>query len=268
MQVNISTISPKYGYANCNNNSQRPSFSANIGNVTSEVVKESKFGTRISKGLAKHVIPKVFDNKLTDTLTDKVKSNDNLFKHFLAIGSAITSGMYMYKTITNKKLEDDRKNTLAVNQFLTFLLSTAGAYLLDGSLKSWWDKQTVKYAAKSFEDPALYKEFLEELNDAKAKNKEIKLFNKTAAAADKKDLLAVKAEGFIKKRLSNYLVDAHDKKVFMNRVKGMGYLRSMLVFALVYRYLVPVLVTKPANILCEKYLAHKQSKDQQAQEAK
>lgn len=52
-----------------------------------------------------------------------------------------------------------------------------------------------------------------------------------------------------------------EAKAFMGKIKGMGMLRSMIVFALVYRYIVPVAVTKPANILCEKYLAHKKAKN-------
>ena len=51
-----------------------------------------------------------------------------------------------------------------------------------------------------------------------------------------------------------------EAKAFMGKIKGMGLLRSMTVFALVYRYIVPVAVTKPANIFCEKYLAHKKAK--------
>ena len=92
-------------------------------------------------------------------------------------------------------------------------------------------------------------------------DKKIKAFNKTAAAADKKDLKSVRADAFIKERLGNYLVDAADRKAFMDRIKGMSFLKSMLVFALVYRYIVPVAVTKPANILCEKYLAHKKNEE-------
>lgn len=243
MQVSFNTISPNYNNYN-SQNKQQPSFGAN----------PRSFGTE-------KVIPKIFDNKLVDKATEKLKDTDNLFKHFLAIGSAITSGMYMYKTLTNDKLDQDRKNTLAVNQFLTFALSTAGAYALDGYLADWWQKQTVKYAAHSLEDKTLLTDFVDQFAKVKAENKEIKKFNKTAAAADKKDLKVIKAENFIKERLDKYIVDKNDKSVFMNRVKGMGFLKSMLVFALVYRYLVPVAVTKPANILCDKYLAHKKAKE-------
>ena len=45
------------------------------------------------------------------------------------------------------------------------------------------------------------------------------------------------------------------------KVKGMGLLRSMLVFGFIYRFFVPVVVTKPANWLCDKYLSHKKAKN-------
>ena len=47
----------------------------------------------------------------------------------------------------------------------------------------------------------------------------------------------------------------------------MSPLRTMIVFGFVYRYFVPVVVTKPANILCEKYLAHKKAKTENKQNA-
>lgn len=276
MQVTFNTVSPKYNsYNNYSYNNpqqnRQPSFAGNTEEVVIKVAKQSKFLKNLtdkSKAFSNNVteffakaVPHVFDNKFIDKVTTKLQNSDNLFKHFLAVGSAITSGMYMYKTVTNDKLDQDRKNTLAVNQFLTFALSTAGAYALDGSINDWWQKQTVKYAAASLEDKTLLTDFVEEFKKVKEENKTIKLFNKTAELADKKDLKSIKAESFIKSRLDKYIVNKADQRLFMDRVKGMGLLKSMLVFAMVYRYIVPVAVTKPANILCEKYLAHKKEKD-------
>ena len=50
------------------------------------------------------------------------------------------------------------------------------------------------------------------------------------------------------------------------KIKGMDLLRTMLVFGFVYRYFVPVVVTKPANLLCEKYLSHKKAKNEAKQD--
>lgn len=291
MNVTLNAYSPNFQGNNrfAKNNTNRqynaPVFTGGADRVAESVVRESKFGKKIlekanktydsiGEWFAQKVIPNVFDNKFTDKFTNKVKDSDLLFNHFLAVGSAITSGMYMYKTLQNDKLDKDRKNTLAVNQFLTFVLSTAGAYLLDSSLSSWWQNMTVRYAAVKCKDKNmdLLADFNEEVKKAKADNIEIKKANQALKAAAKKegrqlvkeeltDLKSVKAEKFLSKRIGKYLGTPDEVKALTQRIKGMGYLKTMLVFALVYRYIVPVAVTKPANILCDKYLAHKKSKD-------
>ncbi len=292
MKVLFNNYTPQYGANNYNNSRKNnfsvkytPAFSGGADTVAESVVKKSKFFKRIAQNfekaydgigdwMGKKVIPKIFDNEFTDKFTNKVKESDLLFNHFLAVGSAITSGMYMYKTLTNDKMDKDRKQTLAVNQFLTFVLSTAGAYLIDTSLSDWWQKMTVRYASGQCNDEkfTLLKEFNEEVAKVKAENAEIKKANDALKAAAKKegrklvkeelqDYKKVKAEKFLKKRLGNYLGTPDEVKNLTRKISGMGKLKTMLVFGLVYRYLVPVAVTKPANILCEKYLAHKKEKE-------
>ncbi len=292
MNVTLNTFSQNLQYnrvANSNNKRQytAPSFAGSAEQVAESVAKQSKFGKRILKKgtelfdqtgewFAQKVIPKVFDNTVTDKFSDKVKNCDNLFSHFLAVGSAITSGMYMYKTLTNDKMDKDRRNTLAVNQFLTFALSTAGAYMLDKSLANWWQNMTVRYASNQCNDENLnlVKEFKAEVEKAKAENVEIKKANDALKAAAKaegrkiakeelQDLKSVKADKFLRKRIGDYVADPKQLELLNKKIKGMGLLKTMLVFALVYRYIVPVAVTKPANILCDKYLAHKKEKEAQ-----
>lgn len=292
MNITLNTSAPQYRYNNQNifNNKKYssnsvPAFTGAADKVAESVVKKSKFFSgiankfekaydNISDWMGKKVIPKVFDNELTDRFTNKVKESDLLFNHFLAVGSAITSGMYMYKTLTNDKMDKDRKQTLAVNQFLTFVLSTAGAYLIDTSLSDWWQKMTVRYASGQCKDEkfTLVKEFNEEVAKVKKENEAIKKSNDALKASAKKegrklvkeelqDYKKVRADKFLKKRLGNYLGTPADVKNLTRKINGMGKLKTMLVFGLVYRYLVPVAVTKPANILCEKYLAHKKEKE-------
>lgn len=290
MNISLNTYSQpaQYNRLKNNNNINRqnytPAFTGTADKVAESVVKKSGFMSTFIKNcgdkydavgewLAQKVIPKVLDNNMTDKFTNKVKGSDRLFSHFLAVGSAITSGMYMYKTLNNDKLEQDRKNTLAVNQFLTFLLSTGGAYMLDSSLSSWWQNMTVRYAAGQCKDKNmnLLAEFKEEVKKAKAENIEIKKANKALKDAAKaegrkiakielQDLKSVKAEDFLKNKITKYMSTPETAEQLTRRIKGMGYLKTMLVFALVYRYIVPVAVTKPANMLCDKYLAHKKEK--------
>ena len=223
--------------------------------VVTPIVEDSKFFRRVENYIkkqnnkftdfiAEHFTKPVFDNKYVDKFADKVKGSDNLFKHFMAIGSLITSGMYMKKTLSNKDLDSDRKRTLAVNQGLTFVVSTAGAYYLDNKLNNWWDKVTVKYAGAKFNDDTFAKTFINT-------NK----INKKAG----KNLL--RAKDYIAQNLDKYLTEENDIKNFISQINGMGVLKSMLIFALVYRYIVPVAVTPFANKIGDKLIARKKAKE-------
>ncbi len=299
MNVTLNTYTPqaRYNtqYSASNNNrkyNNAPAFTGGAEQVAESVAKKSKFFKsvikkcndgydKIGEFFANKVIPPLFDNKTTDRITNAVKESDNLFSHFLAIGSLITSGMYIYKTLSmdESKMDKDRKKTLAVNQFLTFVLSTAGAYMLDSSLSDWWSKMTVRYAANQCNDEnlTLVDEYNKELAKAKVENEKIKADNEALKAAAKKEgrkivkeelteYNKVKADKFLESRIGKYLGTKDEADLLMKKINGMGKLKTMLVFALVYRYIVPVAVTKPANILCEKYLAHK--KEKQAVNAK
>lgn len=299
MNVTFNTYTPqsRYNtqYSASNNNrkyNNAPAFTGGAEQVAESVAKKSKFFNsvikkcgegydRIGEFFANKVIPPLFDNKTTDRITNAVKESDNLFSHFLAIGSLITSGMYIYKTLSmdESKMDKDRKKTLAVNQFLTFALSTAGAYMLDSSLSDWWSKMTVRYAANQCNDEklTLVDEYDKEMANAKVENERIKADNEALKAAAKKEgrklvkeelteYNKVKVDKFLESRIGKYLGTKDEADLLMKKINGMGKLKTMLVFALVYRYIVPVAVTKPANILCEKYLAHK--KEKQAENAK
>lgn len=150
----------------------------------------------------------------------------------------------MEKTLTNKDLDSDRKCTLAVNQGLTFLVSTGGAYYLDNKLNNWWDKVTVKYAGAKFNDENFAKNFINT-------NKE----NKKAGKA------LLKAKDYIGDNIKKYLCEDNEIKKFKSQIKGMGVLKSMLVFALVYRYIVPVAVTPVANKIGDALVAKKKAKE-------
>ena len=243
-----------------------PSFKANL-NKAAEVGAEAaqtitEIGTRKSNffkpledgydrfadGIAKHFTSKLIDSKPLWYLAEKFKDSKNLFQHTLTIGSVITSGLYMQRTYTNKDLDEDRRNTLVVNQGLTLAVSTAGAYLLDRYLKGWWENVTAKFAGHLLNDDKFAENFKKNQKALKEQEKGLKDFIR---------------ENEIYKNIkkSNF----KDAETIMKKVNGMGVLRTMIVFGFVYRYFVPVAVTKPANKLCEMYLANKKAK--QAQEA-
>jgi hypothetical protein len=267
-------------YYNQKNNAAKQNFTANPSaravDAAEEVLKKAAseesslfkpfldFYDKCTDKIAEKFTSKVIDSKPTFWIADKLKNSDNLFQHCLTTGSIITSGLYMQKTLTNDKLDKDRKRTLAVNQGLTFVVSTIGAYTLDKSLKNWWENVTAKYAGFQLGDEKFAENF---------KNANIKIAeeNKAIKAAAKKKGIKPELKSLLKvekevrkhdyyKSLEAIGGDMKEAKAFMGKIKGMGMLRSMIVFALVYRYIVPVAVTKPANIFCEKYLAHKKAK--------
>ena len=70
-------------------------------------------------------------------------------------------------------MEKDRKQTLAVNQGLTLIVSTIGAYALDGYMKNWWDNVTARFAGHLLDDKDFYNNFIKQKNAVKEANKKL-----------------------------------------------------------------------------------------------
>lgn len=289
----------------------KPNFTANFVNTAAnEVEKElssnsskffapfTKMFDQTSEWLCQKIAKPVLGSKWFGGFAEKVQNTgDLLFQHCLTTGSVITSGLYMQRTLANDNLDKDRKNTLAVNQFLTLCVSTAGAYLLDGYLKDWWENVSARYVGLKVLDNNFDKDFkdvnktLNSLNKALKTNPDtdVKEFAvqakkthsmteegykfltdtidsavKTAKENDEplKKIKTIKLDKFTKKLVDNGRIPKLAEKA-QKQVKGMGLLRSMIVFGFVYRYFVPVAVTKPANKLCDMYLEHKKAKEAQ-----
>ncbi len=210
---------------------------------------------------------RIVESDALSKLADKFKNSDNLYQHCLTIGSVITSGLYMQRTLANDKLDKDRKNTLAVNQGLTFVLSTIGAYALDKYIKGWWDNVTARFAGHLLGDGKFYENYLKQKQALKEENKNI--IQSAKAKGVKPELKSMPRVGKLVEEHNYYKTllktSETDARTLMTKVKGMSPLRAMIVFGFVYRYFVPVVVTKPANFLCEKYLANKKAKAEAAQ---
>lgn len=226
-------------YNNRYSEKRQPSFTAAvvkpnyITGDTSFYAKLENYYESFTDSIAKNVIPKIMDNGFMGAIAEKFKGSKMLYNHFSAVGSAITSGLYMYKTLDNDKLDKDRKQTLAINQGLTFGISTVGAYAIDKSVDNWWQNIMARYAGIQLGDNKLAENF------------------KTA-----------------KKGLNDFIKEQHPGKLteqLIKRLDGMNLVKKMFVFGMVYRYLVPVLVTPIANKIGEHRIAQK--KAQEAQKA-
>ena len=64
-----------------------------------------------------------------------------LTEHMMTLGSFITSGVYVNRTLNKKEFDPERKVTLAINQGLCFLIPTIAAYtvnlMLDKKIKKF-----------------------------------------------------------------------------------------------------------------------------------
>jgi len=219
---------------------------------------------KFTNWLAKNVTSKYAESKPIEYLANKFKDSKNLFQHTLTVGSVITSGLYMQRTYTNKDLDKDRRNTLVVNQGLTLALSTAGAYMLDKFLNGWWENVTAKFAGHLLEDDKFYNDFLKKKNAIIKENKQLKEALKKGEKVELKSI--PKIIDLIKENPKFLQIGKQEAKdLLLTKVKGMSPLKSMIVFGFVYRYFVPVVVTKPANKLCDMYLEHKKAKEKAEQ---
>lgn len=210
--------------------------------------------------IAEHVTSRFVNLKPLNWLADKFKNTNNLFQHCLTVGSVVTSGLYMQRTLVNKDLDKDRRNTLAVNQGLTLVASTAGAYALDKYIKGWWDNVTAKFAGHLLNDGDFYTKFKQDKDAIVAENKRLKDTKAELKSLPKVDKL-VKNHSYYKS------LTEKNADILMKKIKGMSPLRTMIVFGFVYRYFVPVAVTKPANKLCDMYLKNKKAKEENTQKA-
>ena len=230
-----------------NNNSYKPNFKANAASTVSDAAeqileKASKSESSLFKpitdayekmtdSIADKFTSKFVDSKPLNWLADKLKNSNNLFQHCLTIGSVITSGLYMQRTLTNKELDKDRKNTLAVNQGLTFAVSTVGAYALDKYVKGWWDNVTARFAGHLLGDNKFYSDYLANKAAVIKENKELLAASKGSnIKPELKEMPSViksiENNSFYKSLLSNA---GDDAKTLMTKVKGMSPLRTMIV---------------------------------------
>ena len=262
-----------YNLPNYQNNQQRPAFTGKTQaaeDLMNKAMKEkSKFFKyfddkydKFTDFIADKFTSRVLESGALMKLANRFKNSENFYQHCLTVGSVITSGLYMQRTLANDKLDKDRKNTLAVNQGLTFIVSTIGAYALDKYVKGWWDNVTARFAGHLLGDGKFYENYLQQKQLINQENKSLKeaakrLGQKPELKSVPKVTKLVEGHNYYKTLLKTSETDA---KALLTKVKGMTPLRAMIVFGFVYRYFVPVVVTKPANLLCEKYLAYKKAK--------
>jgi hypothetical protein len=136
------------------NNSQNTNSIKNqitFGGITTEVAKaKSKFFEPFEKPynaltdkLAKG-IGKIMKNEKVQEFVNKSRKSKHLVQHISALGSLITSGLYIQQTLTKKELDERKRKTLAINQGIIAIFSIVSSYTLD----NWINKKTEKFINK------------------------------------------------------------------------------------------------------------------------
>ena len=238
--------------SNIRKNYNQPSFNGGIDIPTKSKVLSpfTKAMDRFTTWLSDKYTTKLYTSRFAKFLAQKADNLNSVVDHMQVMGSVIISGMYMTQTLRNKQLDDDRKKTLAINQGLTFALSTVGSYVIDDALDSKWEKFTIKYAAKEMNDNKLA-EKLAAINTEKLAKFE----------ADKLKGIIPKEAKFKPTSVLQYVSENMPHTGLEERLKGMGVLKKLLVFGTVYRFIAPVAVTPMATWIGNKFV-HKNNKNE------
>ena len=194
--------------------------------ITPEFKGVSQVYDKFCQGVGKHFCRHVFDNKLIDKIAYSIRNSENAVKHFLAVGSVITSGMYMRQTLTNDKMDKDRRVTLATNQLFTLLLSTLGAYTLDSKLKNWWSKKHEQFIKLSDSGKAAWAGMESRNEKIKTANKKInKDITEKVKTGEIKPDLNINETSELKKYVSKFIKSDKDG-TFTQKLADLGILTS------------------------------------------
>ena len=318
MQVSMNTFNVNNRYNNSLKQNHQQSFAgvARLASEAGEQTVKSKLFAPITKRydkmtdwIADNYYGKFYQSNFAKKFIEKTSNVKNMTTHMSALGATLISGMYTVRTLQNDKLDPEKRKTLAINDVLTWGLSTAGSYLIDAKLANWWEGVTTRFAANYIDskpeaknaellgdwDPKHIYKMMDEapkiandrINEMKAKLSpeefEDWLINKARMTKDDlvdiPEQLTAKAYMAAKKtfkdapeKLNEWISKSGHTKESLEKITktvtkgvrdlnldflrdrrlttlidGMGVLKSLFVFGMVYRYLVPVLVMKPAN---------------------
>lgn len=198
-----------------------------------------------------------------NTLSDKSKKlklvkeyNNNLYSHLIVIGSTVLSGFYVLKTLENKKMDEDKRRTLAINQGLVYVVSTVMAYTFD----HWINKKVADplkdYSKHNNQEneknlKALYEQLKQHMPEDKYKalidEKKLVLDNK--AIADLETTIKQSLSIDKQKLLSKTQSAVKSKEYLAGLDSGAKKAKSIMAVDMVYRFIAPVLVTPFANII-------------------
>ena len=270
--LNTNNFNSQYKSYQYNNykNANKPAFEGRSPFLDKWKIAKKRMDAKIGNFMAKHYNSKFYQSVVTEKIAKFVEKHNlnRVVEHMQAINSAIISGMYMSQTLRNKDLDPEKKKTLAINQFLTFALSTYLSYKVNAKLDEKWEKLTRRYAVANLEQErtkdmtkaerkAHKKAKLEELNQ-KIKEWDISEKAKFDAKVASGEISA--DSKYVEKTVLDYVTKKMANPKLTKQIDGMGVLKKLFVFTTIYRFIAPVAVTPVANWIGNKYIYSKNDK--------
>ena len=226
---------------------------------------------KLTEWIAKNYYARFYNSKAAKFIVDHTKSPkwNNMTTHMSALGSTLISGMYVMRTLQNDKLDPEKRKTLAINDGLTWVLSTAGAYLLDSKLGNLCDKATTRFAANYLLDnpEARRTDLFGEWNPKDLKQMMSEWYKHIKPESEEGAKLVKDLGEKAYKNIREFNLDILKNKKLTTQIDGIGVLKSLFVFGMVYRYIVPVIVMKPANYIGRK-IHEKNAQQEQVDQTK
>ena len=238
----------EYFSAILNKNSNNTTNVAFTGNVTDNIAKV------LSKGIEKLSMTNFGENSVK--LLSKAKKPS---ARMADIESILLTSYWVQNTLRSKKIDPDQKLGLNIQTVLVTAVSSSAAFIIDWLLDGLINKGKTKYS-------------LEIQNNIKQlvnnnQGKEIPdLSNVIKESCKKLNNPEGIAKEFVKKGINN-ITDEEIKTLADKLASGYGKklskFKSLTIFTLVVRFLVPVLMVKPAGKIKQKIKKMQQEKEQQ-----
>ncbi len=236
--------------ANKENNAKNVNFKGKLPEAAVETVvnaaksnKAGGFYDKMTDFIANKFTSPIMNWKGLQNATDKWKDSEFLFNHVATVTSAVISGVYVTRTLQNKNLEDDKKKVLAVNQGLTFAISTTLSYLIDSKLNNWWERVTAQFIGARTDEKDFANNFKTAQAERQAKIKALK--DSKASKAELEKFKPLKALDYAKSK--KMVLPTNIDKL----VNGMGLLKKMAIIGIIFRLAVPIAATPLASWLEE-----------------
>lgn len=268
-QIQNYSNTPKRAYVTNQRAVSQPKFTgvASVATAATEKASEGLYG-KFTEWLANNYYKRFYNSKTAKFIVDHTKGAfwNNMTAHMSALGSTLISGMYVVKTLENDKLDPEKRKTLAINDGLTWLISTGCAYGLDGWLGERCSNAITRAVANYLHNNPASKK-TEIFGDWDPKNLKIMMKEwykhvKPDSKEGQKLLQELGNQSY--SNIRDFNLDVLKDIKITHQIDGLSAMKSLFVFGMVYRYLVPVLVMKPANWIGE-YIHKKNA--QKAQEA-